>query len=294
MRIRRKSPAAVGHRDFTRRRAAAYSPAMTSQRSSPARRRAVGPVAGAAAPDYQALVEAAGDLIYTLDLEGRFTFVNPAARQVLGYNPTEVIGRSFTEVLTPESAKVALKHFRQGLAQNESTPFFEVEAKRKQGGTVHLEIRAGGLYRDGSMIGRQGVGRDISELRALQAEVAAKSERVSLLEERTRIAMNLYARIADLAGGVTGDPAQSRHALREVHDAVLRVSAEKLGLTAADLKILELLARGLSNPEIAVELHRSPHTIKDHIARIMQRLGTHRRAEAVATAINLGLVAPPP
>lgn len=256
--------------------------------------RAAGLAAGTTTPDYRALVEAAGDLIYTLDLEGRFTFVNSAARQVLGYNPVEVIGKNFTEVLTSESAKVASRHFRQGLAHNESTPFFEVEAQRKQGGTVHLEIRAGGLYRDGAMIGRQGIGRDISELRALQAEVAAKSERVALLEERTRIAMNLYARIADLAGVAPADPAQSRHALREVHDAVLRVSAEKLGLTVPDLKILELLARGLSNREIAAETHRSPHTVKDHVTRIMQRLGAHRRAEAVATALNLGLIVPPP
>jgi PAS domain S-box-containing protein len=243
-----------------------------------------------APPDYRSLVEAAGDMIYTLDLRGHYTYVNTAAEKVMGYSVAELIGQHFTFALTPESVEVALKHFRQGLARNESTPFFEVEAQRKKGGLVLLEIRAGGLYHDGVMTGRQGIARDISELRALQAEVAEKSQRVALLEERTRIAMSLYARIADLATSGTTDPVGSREALNEVHDAVLRVSAEKIGLATADLRILELLARGLSNREIAVELHRSPHTIKDHIARIMQRLGARRRAEAVATAINLKLI----
>ena len=244
-----------------------------------------------APPDYRALVEAAGDMIYTLDLQGHYTYVNSAVEKVLGYTAREVVGRHFSFSLTAESAEVALKHFRQGLARNESTPFFEVESRRKPGGLVLLEIRAGGLYRDGVMIGRQGVARDISELRALQAAVAEKSQHVALLEERTRIAMSLYARIADLTAGTAANPRQAHDALHEVHDAVLRVSAEKMGLAPGDLRILELLARGLSNREIAVELHRSPHTIKDHIARIMQCLGARRRAEAVATAIKLKLIA---
>lgn len=261
---------------------------MAKTRGGKAQGRAVAPAAG---PDYRALVEAAGDVIYTLDLRGRFTFVNPATIQVLGYPLQEVLGRSFTEFLTEEGAAVALQHFSRGLTESEGTPFFEVEARRKSGGTVTLEIRAGGLYRDGVMIGRQGIARDITELKSLQAQVAEKSGRVALLEERTRIAMSLYARIADLTNAGNADPAGSHEALREVHEAVVRVSAEKLGFNAADLRLLELLALGRSNREIAAEVHRSHHTIKDHVKKIMDRLGTRRRADTVAAALNLGLLA---
>lgn len=263
---------------------AAKSRPKTPKTSSRSQKRELSP------PDYRSLVEAAGDMIYTLDLDGFYTYVNSAVENVLGYRVAELIGRHFTFGLTPASVEVAMKHFRQGLARNESTPFFEVEAERKHGGLVQLEVRAGGLYHNGVMTGRQGIARDISELRALQDEVAEKSQRVALLEERTRIAMSLYARIADLATASASDPLESRQALNEVHDAVLRVSAEKIGLVTADLRILELLARGCSNREIAAELHRSPHTIKDHIARIMQKLGARRRTEAVATAIKLKLI----
>jgi PAS domain S-box-containing protein len=248
------------------------------------------PPAAVQPPDYAALVEAAGDFIYTLDLEGRFTFLNQAAVRVLGYSVDELLGKSFTVVLTGASADVALKHFGQGLAGTETTPFFEVEVRRKDGGSALLEVRAGSLYQNGQLVGRQGIGRDISEVRSLQQAVAAKSERVALLEERTRIAMALYARIAELAVEDADDAATSSQVLRQMHEAMLRVTADHNGLSKFDLTVLQLLAKGCSNREIAAAVHRSPHTIKDRIRKIKERVGVKRRAELVATALKLGLI----
>jgi PAS domain S-box-containing protein len=246
---------------------------------------------GSQAPDYQALIETAGDLIYMLDLQGRFTFLNPAAERVLGYTLPETLGRPFTEFLTAEGGRVALAHFSQGLSGTDYTPFFEVEARRKHGGTVHLEIRAGSLLRDGKLVGRQGIARDITELKALQARIVERSERLALLEERTRIAMGLYARMLELTREDASDPDAPGQALKQMNEVVMRISAEKVGLTVADQRILELLSKGLSNREIAAAVHRSPNTIKDQLKKIMQRLGVKRRAEAVATALSSGLIA---
>lgn len=241
-------------------------------------------------PDYRALVAAAGDVIYTLDLEGRFTSINPAALRLFGYSADEMLGRSFIEFLTDESAEIARSHFRQGLEGTENTPFFDVEARAKSGRLIQLEIRAGSLMQNGTRVGRQGIARDMSELRTLQAQVEEKSARLALLEERARIAMSLYSRIAGLAreGGEGGSSPDQ--ALRYVQDAVVRASGDRLGLTAFDLRVLELLAKGCSNREIAEAVHRSPHTIKDHLKKIMHRLGASRRAELVATALGLGLI----
>jgi PAS domain S-box-containing protein len=241
-------------------------------------------------PDYAALVEAAGDFIYTLDLDGRFTFLNQAAARVLGYSAEELLGKKFTMVLTGVSAEVALKHFGRGVAGTETTPFFEVEIRRKDGRIAILEVRAGSLSRNGKLVGRQGIGRDISEVRSLQQAIAAKSERVALLEERTRIAMALYARIAEFAVEDPDDAAASSQVLRQMHEAMLRVTAEHNGLSQLDLSVLQLLAKGCSNREIAAAVHRSPHTIKDRIKKIRERVGVKRRAELVATALKLGLI----
>jgi PAS domain S-box-containing protein len=241
--------------------------------------------------DYRAIVERIGDMIYTLDLDGRFTYLNSAGLQLLGYEADEILGRHFTTVLTPHSAAVAAEHFARGLNGTESTPFFEVQAVRSDGQQVDIEVRAGDLRADdGRLLGRQGVGRDISALKALQAQVAEKSERIALIEGQTRVAMDLYRRIAELTLAAPADPAGTERALRDVESSLIRSSAEKLGLDAQDLAIAELLAQGCSNREVGERVHLSPSTVKDRVSKLMRALDARSRAEVVARASRQGLI----
>jgi PAS domain S-box-containing protein len=241
-------------------------------------------------PDYGDLVEGLGDMVYTLDLSGRFTYINSAGLSLLGYEAHQVLGRHFTEVLTPGSARVAREHFERAMAGSEGTPFFEVQAVRSDGSTVDLEVRAGSLHRHERLIGRQGVARDISALKQLQAEVAEKSERLALLEDQARTAMDLYRRIADLTLSAPSDPKGTERALRTVENSLARASAERIGLNGQDLEIIELLASGYSNQEIAQRIHLSPHTVKDRVAKLMGVFQAHTRVEVVAQAARHGLI----
>jgi DNA-binding NarL/FixJ family response regulator len=63
-------------------------------------------------------------------------------------------------------------------------------------------------------------------------------------------------------------------------------------LTARELEVLRLIARGLSNGDIARELFVGDATVKTHVARIFAKLDLHDRAQAVVLAYESGLVQP--
>ncbi len=61
-------------------------------------------------------------------------------------------------------------------------------------------------------------------------------------------------------------------------------------LTARELEVLQWLARGLTNGQIARRLRISRHTVKFHVTSILGKLGARSRAEAVARGIGLGWI----
>jgi DNA-binding CsgD family transcriptional regulator len=63
-----------------------------------------------------------------------------------------------------------------------------------------------------------------------------------------------------------------------------------LGITEREREVLQLLADGRSNKEIAARLGLSPNTVKTHVARLFEKLRVARRTEAISLARELGLV----
>lgn len=65
---------------------------------------------------------------------------------------------------------------------------------------------------------------------------------------------------------------------------------EDLGITRREMEILELIAQGMSNREIAERLFVSENTVKTHSSRVFDKLGARRRTQAVQMGKEFGLL----
>jgi len=72
--------------------------------------------------------------------------------------------------------------------------------------------------------------------------------------------------------------------------SVNEAQLKQLGITKRELEILELIAQGMSNREIAEKLFVSENTVKTHSSRIFDKLSAKRRTQAVQIGKEIGLI----
>jgi PAS domain S-box-containing protein len=141
---------------------------------------------------YRELFENANDIVFTLDLEGNLTSMNKAGEQVSGYSREEFLGRSITDILTPESVSV-MWGMRDRKIAGEASTNYEVELVTRDGRKVLIEVSSRLIYGDSGPIGIQGTARDITERKRVEEALHEADQRALVEYER------LLERIAGLA-----------------------------------------------------------------------------------------------
>lgn len=93
-----------------------------------------------------------------------------------------------------------------------------------------------------------------------------------------------------VAGGetVVAPSLMSKLAMRSVSSR-----PDRAQLSRRELEVLHHLAAGSDTESVAAALGISPHTVRNHVGKVMLRLGVHSRLEAVSEAVRRGVIAPP-
>ncbi len=134
---------------------------------------------------YRALVENSHDLIWELDQQGNFTFVNSAAKKIFGFEPEEMIGTHFTKHAAPASSEKTLQSFEEILSSGQSLSHYECKVLNKKGELVILDSHIVTHRNDASeIIGVTGSSQDITTRKKSEEEFQLASQKLKETTER--------------------------------------------------------------------------------------------------------------
>jgi PAS domain S-box-containing protein len=153
---------------------------------------------------FRFMVQNSPDMIYTLDPQGRFTFVNEASEKLFGYRPADLMGKTYETVLCEDDLPRAQWRFNERRTGRRATNGFEVrlksgpckESEIPGNDVAVVELNATGVYRrrpapeQNEHVGTYGVVRDMTSRKILETQ---------LLQ-----AKKLQA-LGNLAGGIAHD-----------------------------------------------------------------------------------------
>jgi PAS domain S-box-containing protein len=141
---------------------------------------------------YRLIVENSSDFIYTLNAKGEFIYVSPSVKNILGYNPTDLIGRAFTSLVHPDDLQVIEEAIRRHNAGEKQPSVGDEYRFRNAAGVWRWHISRGNrmVNTGGKLFNFIGIANDVTEMKRLEEETKQTNERlasmVKKLEEQQR------------------------------------------------------------------------------------------------------------
>lgn len=228
---------------------------------------------------YRDLFENANDIIYTRDMAGYITSVNKKVELLTGVPREQILGMHVNDIVAPEYHDTIRTTMALKLDQTPLPTIFEVEAVKRDGQRIPLEVSSRLLYEDGQAVGVQGIARDISERRHLEEQLrqAQKMEAIGrlaggiahdfnnlltailgyshMIVERLPHHDPIYREIAEIEKAAQRAAALTRQLLAFSRKQVLQPKVLDLNIIVADM---EMMLRRLIGEDITLVTHLDP------------------------------------
>ncbi len=134
---------------------------------------------------YRELVEKASDIIYTHDLEGNLTSVNPAATRIFGYTNEEALQLNIAQIVDAEYLPLARREIQEKLEGSPRTGPYELLTYSKEGKPIWVEVSSRLLEREGQPAEVLGIARNITERKRAEEELRESYAKLQQVLEGT-------------------------------------------------------------------------------------------------------------
>lgn len=253
---------------------------------------------------FQDLIEATTDWIWEVDKEGVYVYVSPKVKELLGYEASDILGKTLFDFMPREEAKKASNVFKKNVIHKELFYGLEKVYHHKDGHLVILETSGVPIFdEEGRLRGYRGIDRDITKRKkaemmlkisestlkqqklALEQKNAALKEVIEHIEREKNkikddIAINVGEVLLPLLNrlGLKGTSHKYvnllKYHLEELTSSFGRKITEKSKkLTPREIEICSMIKGGLTSKEASELLNISYQTIVKHRKHIRKKLG---------------------
>jgi len=136
---------------------------------------------------FQGLVETLSDWIWEVDQSGIYTYVSPKIRDLLGYEPAEVLGKTPFDLMPPEEAERVKVFFESLVAAQQPIVALENTNRHKDGRLIVFETSAAPFFNvEGQFMGYRGVDRDITARKQVEEALRERQETINAIIETSQ------------------------------------------------------------------------------------------------------------
>ena len=250
---------------------------------------------------YRFLIENSQDIIYTLSPDGRFTFLSPSLKQVLGHDPTDLTGVFFGRIIHPDDLAECRTFLHVLTISGTSLNFIEYRVRHANGSwRIHRSNAV--LLRDdsGNILGFQGNATDMTAVRETENELRETNAQL----EKAMIRANKLTHQAEAASRAKSDfLANMSHEIRTPMNAIIGMShlalrteltlKQKDYMTKIDFAAKSLL--GIINDILdfskieagKITLEHTPFRLRDVLDNMVSMVGFAAREKMIALDITV-------
>ncbi len=223
---------------------------------------------------YQALVENSPDIIYALDPEGQFSFINSMFETLLGFSADKFIGVPYTSIVHPEDVERTKWHLNERRTAQRSTSGYELRLRTNKNVSTHdyivVEVNAFGMYEENrtsavgkKFIGTYGIARDVTQKRKMQAQALELKKMASIRTLVGGIAHN-FNNALSVVSGYTSLFETKIPCNQQAH-------SDLQAIKEATDRMVNLTHRLLAYSE-QVEHKKKPINLHDTVKKVVQRV----------------------
>ncbi len=239
---------------------------------------------------FRSLTENSPEIIYTLDQNGAFSYVNPAWEQILGHKNEEVVGKFFVHFAKKENARQYVRFFKR-IRDGKETLINVTGALVHKDGTDRHFILSGApnLDAEGRTIGMVGLLKDVTEQQILQSQLQQAQKMAHLGNWEMDLVSGKWSCSEEVYNIFNYDPAEFPTSLDDVSNLIhpddIRLVQESIGQTTPREAMISLEHRILQSDQSERDVHQLIEVVYDKegkrikLVGVIQDVTERKRAE---------------